>query len=328
MLIIQELPLAGAQQSDAVIQTENGVELHPNRLTGWVRMEEFHPKLAIAYRGFELEPKASEYAVTFKVLDEANAGIWWDGTAWVPNDDAHTADEMREAIQNLTGALRLELHFARDDEGFTPIVRGYKIGTEFQGEAGQIISYAVKYGLDTLLTDPPIKLLRWADSEDDPVPDDIAEAYITGTRHHRIGPQALQAEYSYRPPIFEVWAEYQVELVPCILARQLSTMRAIPLENESSDFAPEDVAEAVQAYQDVAIELTIIAGNPDDLRAIASRLARRIEQEGRVYLPPYGMSLPCKLVGGTQFEEPITAITEGQLPSAILELRFVNVPVV
>ena len=65
----------------------------------------------------------------------------------------------------------------------------------------------------------------------------------------------------------------------------------------------------------------------DDVRAIGSALTRRIQDSGRIYLPPYGLSIPCKLVGGLRMEEPIEAIIEGEMPSAVMELCLIHVPV-
>lgn len=322
MFLLHHFNLLAIVRAEGVELSFGAIRLKQGYAQGTFTTAAYNPLLVKQYQGFEVLLESSQ--VEISTIDAGGRSHSWDGALWQLGEATNTPEQVREGLPRWVGSIQFKVILSRPASGLSPSVSAIKVGAEVSGNGGSIRSYILSYALPALLSDP-VELTRWVD---DPVeaPVGVSLVNIISRESKPFGLKHLLS-FRYQCLVENLYSEYQVSETPCLLLQAQSTRNHREMNEVDSIRLPDDRAKlsSLAMVCDQSIEVTVIAQNPDDVAAICEHIVQIVETRNYVELPPYALQIGCT-VGGIRMDEPVLAITEGQLPSAIMEIVLYGLP--
>ncbi len=297
----------------------------------------FHPTLVVKYNAFATHP---ESGVRVALLKD---GVYYQFSAedWQPVEEPvfYSPLQIRETIEHWCGPLEIEVEWT---DCFESLDIGYIVNVDLedwilQFGIAELLNFPVQLTEITYCNDG-IHLLLPSNIEAARISDTIAQPLDgkcyqgdldalcqTVTLSTPIPNGPVQLHFKVQPKIDYVDREHQVSELPCVTVERMQQVNRRAnnwdywaLSNNSCGV----VADINYHQYDLLIQITAIANQIKEARAIANQYIAHIEEVGYIKAEPFGLKFNIITVGNLRensFEEQ-----EAYLPSASFTIKIFN----
>lgn len=276
-----------------------------------------HPRLAWRYLGFQTHPEVG-IAIALSSPQTAKPGNFFhfSNGQWKPTPTAiyQSPATIRSGMDCWMGPMQAHIQI---QEGH--ILREVSVGYEVEIEP---IEYMLNFAIPQWLSQPyrlnrlsrirldgTVELPKGYNPEQllsavvRPLEGQMIKASVSdkGIRPEvALTPQPVQVLFTVKPQVEFTEGLYQVEQSPCVVLRELeikqyhSPYRYEPILSGSGG----SELDFPVANFDFPVEVEVMATERKDAQAIANQIMHKVQDEGKIYLPPIDLTLGCYVEGG------------------------------